>query len=63
MTTRSCGSASIMRFDRQTSEHEACRLVPKRIERPYSGWFPMSGSSSWRRTRRADPMSVSGTPS
>ena len=62
MTTRSCGSVSIMPCDRRRSEREDCRLVPNRIEKPYGG-FPMSGSSSWRRTRRADPMSVSGTPS
>ena len=63
MMTRSCGSASTMRCNRPRSVREDCRLVANRIERRYGGWFPMSGSSSWRRTRRADPMSVSGTPS
>ena len=62
MTTRSCGSGrSCPAIGRESARD--CRLAPNRIEKPYGGWFPMSGSSSWRRTRRADPMSVSGTPS
>ena len=63
MMTRSCGSVSIMLCDRPRSERKDSRLAPSRIEKPYGGYFPMSGSSSWRRTRRADPMSVSDPPS
>jgi hypothetical protein len=38
-------------------------LALNRIERRYGVLFPMSVSNSWRRTRRADPMTVSDPPS
>jgi hypothetical protein len=59
-TTRCCGLALIRRCGRPRSGLEACPLAHSPIERRYAGWSHMSASNSWRRTRRADHMSMSG---